>query len=326
MARVTEAAAVLARAAAAAGAAPSVFNTQPWRWRVYPEWLDLHADRSRQLVATDPEGRLLGISCGVALHHARVALEADGWRPDVTHCPDRDDPDHVARIRLAGRMEVTSEAVRLYQAVQVRRSDRRPVVEVPVPDETLAAVRAAVEEEQVHLHVLPPDQVHDLSVAASRADELHDLDDALRDELTYWSGGRRETGTGVPSTAIPAEESISYVPQRDFRAEGSLWTAPGSDRCATYAMLFGPHDTWPWWIRGGEALSAAWLVAVVHGVSLLPFSAPIEVPATRTLLRTLLVGTGHPYLVVRLGLLDPDQPAPPPTPRLPTCQTVEIVE
>ena len=48
--------------------APSVHNTQPWLWRAHAHTLDLYADRSRRLGATDPEGRNLVISCGAALH------------------------------------------------------------------------------------------------------------------------------------------------------------------------------------------------------------------------------------------------------------------
>ena len=53
------AAVALAEAAAAAGYAPSVHNTQPWRWRVHPDRLELYAERARQLAMGDPEGRLL---------------------------------------------------------------------------------------------------------------------------------------------------------------------------------------------------------------------------------------------------------------------------
>jgi nitroreductase len=45
---------VLATAATAAGSAPSIHNTQPWRWRVHPDVLDLYAERGRQLTHTDP--------------------------------------------------------------------------------------------------------------------------------------------------------------------------------------------------------------------------------------------------------------------------------
>jgi nitroreductase len=325
------AAGALAGAAAAAGLAPSVHNTQPWRWRVFRTRLDLFADRSRQLGVADPDGRLLMISCGAALHHARVALTAEGWQPAVARFPPGGDTDHLARLTPGEHVGITGEATRLLRAAHQRRSDRRPVSDTPVPREALAAVRAAVETEHCHLHILHPEQVSDLAVAAARADEMEHEQHALRAELAFWVGGPRTGGTGVPDTVIPAQPSASPVPQRDFGRAGTLPTgpptaAPTADRAATYAVVFGEQDGPPAWLRAGEALSAAWLTACERGMSLLPFTAPMELAATRTILRRLLVGLGHPYLVVRLGMGDPARADLPPTPRLSAAQTVEIVE
>ncbi|MET7426337.1 hypothetical protein [Dactylosporangium sp. NPDC005555] len=66
----------LTQATFAALNAPSVQQTQPWRWRVGRDRLELFADWDRQLADVDPDGRLPLISCGAALHHARVALAA----------------------------------------------------------------------------------------------------------------------------------------------------------------------------------------------------------------------------------------------------------
>ena len=68
--------AALLSAARVGGFAPSIHNTQPWRWRLVVPFLELRTDRERQLQATDPLGRMLTISCGAGLHHARVALAA----------------------------------------------------------------------------------------------------------------------------------------------------------------------------------------------------------------------------------------------------------
>jgi hypothetical protein len=65
---------LLATAAKDALRAPSVLNTQPWTWRLEDEVLELHADRDRQLEVVDREGRQLVLSCGVALHHARLSV------------------------------------------------------------------------------------------------------------------------------------------------------------------------------------------------------------------------------------------------------------
>src|SRR3954462_217561 len=89
------AAAILAEAAEAAGFAPSIHNTQPWRWRVAAAGLGLFAARERQRGVPDPGGRMLHVSCGAALHHARVALAAEGWTTETLRLPDRADPDHL---------------------------------------------------------------------------------------------------------------------------------------------------------------------------------------------------------------------------------------
>jgi hypothetical protein len=93
-----------------------------------------------------------------------------------------------------------------------------------------------------------------------------------------------------------------------------------------YAVLYGPGDAAVDWLRAGEALSAAWLEAVDHGVTLLPISAPVEIAYTAHLLRETLAGVGHPHIVVRLGTADPAHHGPGHTPRLPPEQTIEIVE
>jgi len=319
---------VLAEAARAAGLAPSVHNTQPWRWRVHRDHLDLYADRSRQLDAADPEGRLLTISCGAALHHARIALAAVGWRAEVERFPDPGEPDHLARIRLGEHVGVTGEAMRRFQAIQVRRTDRRPLVDAPVRPEVLDEFRAAVEAERAHLHLLHQEQVSELAYAASRADELTAEDEKLRDELVRWVGGARPDGTGLPDATIPVQPPHTGVPVRDFGRAGTLPTdlpVGRGDAAASYGVIFGEQDTPDGWLPAGEALSAAWLVATEHGVALLPFSAPVEVTVTRVVLRRLLAGLGHPYLVVRFGVPDPDHPGPPHTPRLDPVQFVEIV-
>lgn len=107
-----------------------------------------------------------------ALHHARLALAAEGWQAVIEPFPTPGDPEHLARLRPGDHVGATAEAMRRYQAVHHRRTDRRPPTSIPVPPEALAAVRAAVEAEGAHLHLLPTEQVGELAVAAARADEL----------------------------------------------------------------------------------------------------------------------------------------------------------
>ena len=61
--------------------APSVHNTQPWRFTASGQQISLHADAGRQLRVADPDGRELMISCGAALFTARLALRSLGYLP-----------------------------------------------------------------------------------------------------------------------------------------------------------------------------------------------------------------------------------------------------
>lgn len=316
---------VLAEAAEAAGYAPSVHNTQPWRWRVGGDTLDLYAVRERQLRAADPEGRLLTVSCGAALHHAVVAVAARGWSVTVTPLPDPADPDHLARVGLAGRTEVAPEAVRRFEAVRLRHTDRRPVSDTPASPEAVAAVGRAVMAEDVQWHVLTDDQVLDLAAAASHADQVETEDEEQRTELAYWRGGDRPEGTGLPDEVVPAQAPQTTVPGRDFVRAGTLTVGRGHDRAARYAILYGPGDEPADWLRAGRALSAGWLTATELGVTVLPFSSVIELPSLRQVLRSVVSNLGYPYLVVRLGTADPETAGPPHTPRLPVAQTIEVV-
>ncbi|MEU5939943.1 nitroreductase [Micromonospora sp. NPDC047548] len=312
----------LAEAAATAGHAPSVHNTQPWRWRVLPDALELRTAPDRQLAATDPEGRLVAISCGAALHHARLALAAEGWTAVVERLPDPAQPDLLARLTGLSRSGMDPDAMRMVQCMQVRHTDRRPVTDEPIPDAALNDIDRAATREGVNLQILDNTQKVQLAGAAQHAAAVEADSTELREELAYWTS-RAGTGTGLPPEVLPEEAPQTTVPGRDFGRPGSLPVGPGHDRAAVYAILWGTEDEPDSWLRAGEALSAAWLTATRLGVSLVPLSGVVEVDGTRQTLRHMLSDLGFPYLSMRLGLADPAHAGPPHTPRLPTEQVVD---
>ena len=118
--------------------APSVHNTQPWRWRIRNDHLiELWADRDRQLRVADPDGRNLAISCGAALHHFIVASRALGAISTVDLTPVGGEPDLLATIRLSpGR--TASDAAESLEVLTRRRTDRRRFTSWPVPESRLA--------------------------------------------------------------------------------------------------------------------------------------------------------------------------------------------
>jgi nitroreductase len=323
---VTEIRKVLRAAAEAAQIAPSIHNTQPWRFVVATDRLELWADRRRWLPLLDPDGHLLLLSCGAAVHHVGVALAAAGWRFGV----DRTGVDHLANeplavIRPTDRHDLSPSAVRRFQATLVRQTDRRAVTTEPVQNAAVTAIRAAVTAHGAGLHVVPADQRAELAAAVDQAQRIESGDPARRAELAHWVGGRRRDGTGVPDSVIPVWPPPTTVPERDFGHPGTLDAGRGHDTSAVYAILFGDGDEPVDWLRAGEALDAAWLEAVQRGLALLPYSAPTEVAASREAMRHLLPGVGYPYIALRIGRANPDLAGPPVTPRLDPAETIREI-
>jgi nitroreductase len=312
-------------AATAAGHAPSIHNTQPWHWRLHGNELDLSVDRRRTLDVIDPDSRLAVLSCGAALHHALISLAADGWHATVTRVPHSAQSGHLATVRVDGRIPVEPAAVRQLRTIRLRYTDRRPGTGAPLDADKLRSIAVAAESQGSALQMLRPGQVFHLAAAADDAERTETGEAAWQAELRYWTGGVRPLGTGLPDAVIPHEITPGTVRSRDFGHRSHMLISEAHNHTAAFAILYGPADRTLDWLRAGEALSAVWLTATELAVSVLPLSATIEVASTRETMRRLLPDAGHPFLVLRFGVLNPAGATAPHTPRLPTDQIVERI-
>lgn len=307
------------RAVGAATRAPSIHNTQPWKWQIGADRLDLFADRSRQLAVVDPGGRALAVSCGAALLQARVALEAAGWHVETTRLPDSRNPDHLASLVVTGPAEVDRGVEQLAQIAEERRTDRRPFLDREIGNETVSSLVAAAAMEGCMLHrVRDHDDRITLIVAVGRADEVEAADPAYQAEMRRWSERAPDSSDGVPSVAVPeSEPRRSDVPLRDFgighRPRSGASRPEQIERAALF-VLATEADTAQDRLRAGEALAHVLLTATAAGLAASPYTQPLEVPGTARLLHRILGSLGVPQMVLRIGWPEPGA-TPPLTPR-----------
>ncbi len=306
---------------ALASRAPSVHNSQPWRWLVGEESLHLYSDPNRQLPKTDPDGRDLVISCGAALHHCSVALAAVGWRAKVTRLPNPADPSHLAAIELA-RAAADSLDVTLAAAIPCRRTDRRHYSSWPVPIGDIALMAARSARNGVTLR-----QVEDTDTLRKIVAESvwgHMTPDYLA-ELTEWSG-RYASAAGVPARNAPKSDPEAKIPSRHFAGPALTMPAessPAEDNAVVLALGTRADDRMAQ-LRAGEATSVVLLTATAMGLASCPVTEPLEVADAREAVRSEIFGDGgYPQMLLRVGWAPINADPLPATPRRELADFVE---
>src|SRR6516162_11329637 len=125
---------------ATAGRAPSVHNSQPWRFRVGEYAIELYADLGRKL-RVDPIGREMLISCGAALFGLRLAVRSLGFQPTVDLLPDRSQLRLMARVGIGAAAPMNLLERQLLAAVPHRHTHRGPFLPGPLPPGLLAGLQ-----------------------------------------------------------------------------------------------------------------------------------------------------------------------------------------
>jgi len=305
-------AAEAARIVAIAGRAPSVHNTQPWRFRESGTAIDLLADYGRQLTETDPAGRELLISCGAAVFGLRLGFRSLGRMPAVDVLPARDQPALIAHVRVAGQAPVTRHESELLTAVYHRHTHRGPFTPGEIAPRLVEWLRTDAITERAELVVLAdPAQTAWVgglvrSAAAAQAGRPE-----IAAELRRWARSAASPAhDGVPAFArgeYPAEpaapgraaEPEFRLPQRDFGEPG---TAPGGGSPpALTAVLTTAGDSRADWIAAGQALHRILLHAATRWVFASLQSQPLELPELRAELRARLDLPGMPQMLLQLG-------------------------
>src|SRR6266496_1199392 len=198
---------------ATAARAPSVHNTQPWRFRPGRYVIELYADPGRKL-RVDPVGREMLISCGAALFGLRLAVRSLGYLPVVKLLPDPARLRLLARVRIGAAEPMTARERQMLEALPHRHTHRGPFAPGPLPAGLLAGLQHDALAEGVTLALVDPALAYQqLADIVGAAGHRQGLDPLARAEVRRWSRGPADPARdGVPAHAFPAE--AGRVPRR----------------------------------------------------------------------------------------------------------------
>lgn len=287
--------------------APSNHNTQPWRFRIRRNGVDLLADRTRHLPIADPADRELTISCGAALYNFCLAAGHFGFRVDSRHLPDPEDPDLLASVELT-RGEVGRQVAdkAMFQAMVRRHTSRLRLEGGSLPDKLEQRFERIARGYGCSLRWCEQglrDEIVQVLTSATR-EQMHDI--GYRDELAHWlHSDFSGAADGIPGSSVGERGLASVVAPWVVRAldvgEGEAlkvrnmaWHAPALAVLGT--VCDGPAE----WLATGGALSALLLKARTEGVQASFFSAPLELAPWREVVAD-LTGIPAPQMIARFG-------------------------
>ncbi|EFC79607.1 nitroreductase family protein [Parafrankia sp. EUN1f] len=325
-----------------ASLAPSIHNTQPWRWRLAAGRLTLAPDVGRRLPVLDPDGRQLVVSCGAALLHARLACRVLGLEPVVELLPGsagspgpepalRDDLV-LATLVVRGRHAPTDTDRLLFSAAGARHTDRRPFSDQPLEPALLEQLRRAAEAEGAWLMPLAhSDQRLGAAVVAARADWAEQTDPAYRAELAAWRRADGPARDGVPTDVAATHHPFraSDFPLRDFDTTGTPGAAgtaggPPPTENPTVIVLGTDADQTEDRLRAGQALARVLLTVTAAGAAASPLGQPVDSDGYRSVIERMLSITGHIQMILRVGYPRRDAAASTLTPRRPLGEILVI--
>lgn len=304
----------------AAVAAPSMHNTQPWRFEINGHVIDVLLDGSRALPAEDTTGRAMRIAAGAATFNLRCAAASMGYDSWFGLTPYPHEPDLVARVVIEPSGTADQTLKQLFEQIPRRHTSRGPArLAPPSADARIALMRAALAE-GAELTWLSGPQIKEVLDMLVDTDLREIGDWHRRTERAHWIGGDR-TEEGVPTSALGPRSQTYPAPVRD------LGTTPGDRNrpSATFeqepvlAVLSTDTDTSADHLVAGLALERVLLTATQEGLAASFLNQPLEYDDLRSAVQRTTGKPGYAHMVIRFS----HTTATPPTPRRPVSDFVE---
>jgi hypothetical protein len=290
---------------ATAARAPSVHNTQPWRFRVAGDAIELYDDPSRKL-RMDPAGREMIISCGAALFGLRLAVRSLGYLPVVELLPDPARLRLLARVRADTKVPMTATEREMLEALPHRHTHRGAFAPGALPGGLIPRLQHDALAEGATLVMIDRGIAYQrLADIVSTAARRLDLVPQARADVRRWSRSAAQPARdGIPAHAFLATPGspAGRLRQRDIdlgRGFGLL-TADEQPPAVT-AVLLTTGDGRADWLRAGQALHRLLAHAASKWVFASLYTQPLEARPIRALIRDRLALPGAPQMLLQMG-------------------------
>lgn len=242
--------------------APSLYNSQPWRFHIYADRIEISADESRRLPHIDGDDRGLLISLGCALENLLIAAEhfEYGWQLSLSN--NGDNPAALLRLLPGCPMEHGRDPA-LFDVITTRRSGSQVFGEDVIDNNDVDWLREFCLESALDVYaVRNPEKRTALAELCAQAHAIQQANDQCRSQISAWQ--RAVTGRGrlaewlaqllspfghgadEPSAAVLDAPALIVISALDRSTSNCLQCGQAFQRmglaAANLGMMFYPVD------------------------------------------------------------------------------------
>jgi hypothetical protein len=282
--------------------APSSHNTQPWKFRIESNRIDLFMDETRWLKVCDDDQRELHISVGCCLENLLVAADHFGLGHQVEYLPDSSDAMHAVSIEFMAA--ATERDSRLFPMIPVRHTNHGEYDGRPIQEDVLMQLSGCCTEPNIHVQLNSDHLIkHKVDELVVRADAMEFADPAFREELGYWIGqgvfGTSWLMSKIGKLAVTHINIGSSIAKKDSAV---LMSSP------VLGLIGSKDSSRETQIKVGQVYQRLSLMAASFGIWCQPMSQIVQVEETKQEVAKLQPDPHlFPQLPFRLGFAEPEK-------------------
>lgn len=279
-------------------------NTQPWKFAIKGDAIEIHPDYSRELKIVDPQHRELWISLGCALENLLLAARSSGYTAEVAY------PDTTDFIRI-GLASDSLQQNPLFEAIPLRQNTRSEYNGQPIPASDLNQIQSLPIEPGVSLRFFTAaNELEIIEEYVNQGNLIQYANSAFLDELIAWlrfnkkdalaaMDGLYSVCSGNPE--VPGWLGRMFVAGTKPQQQADLDAKKLRSSSAAVVIASDTEDRSAW-VRTGQVYERLALQTTSLGIKSAFLNQPIEVNELRSQFQSAVgLGAALPQLLVRLG-------------------------
>jgi hypothetical protein len=282
-------------------------NTQPWKFAIKDNAIEIHPDYGRELSVVDPDHRELWISLGCALENLMIAARATGFSSEVSY-PDKAD---FIGVKLTADTRQNSP---LFEAIPMRQNTRSEYDGQPIPDANMDQIQTISLEPGVTLRfaTTQPD-LETMLECVNQGNLIQYTVKAFIDELIYWLRFfKKEAMTSLDGlfSLCSGNPEIPRLVGKMFVAGAKPQQQADADakklRSSSAAVVIASEaDNRSSWVRTGQVYERMALQMTTLNIKSAFLNQPIETSKIRSQFQSVMgLGKTLPQLLIRFGYTD----------------------